>query len=163
MFFKDGLAIAREYGKPDLFITMTCNPKWPEIKAGLFPGQVPADRPDLIARVFKRKQTRLLDDLIKKQLFGPVVGYIWVVEFQKRGLPHMHLLLWLSESAKIRTADETDQIIRAEFIDTSTLEEGPDKEMAEKLNKLASFCLNFFKNFSFHHTILKLLKIYFLK
>ena len=119
---------------------MTCNPKWPEIKKGLFPGQVAADRPDLIARVFRRKQSRLLDDLIKKQLLGPVVGYIWVVEFQKRGLPHMHLLLWLTESAKIRTADETDQVISAEFVDITTVEEGSkEMEMGKKLNKLASF------------------------
>jgi hypothetical protein len=25
------MAIVRQYGKPDLFITMTCNPKWEEI------------------------------------------------------------------------------------------------------------------------------------
>ena len=28
--FQDGMAIVREYHKPDYFITMTCNPKWPE-------------------------------------------------------------------------------------------------------------------------------------
>ena len=117
---------------------MTCNPKWPEIRAGLFPGQTPADRPDLIARVFKLKQNLLLEDLIKKQIFGPVVAHIWVIEFQKRGLPHMHLLLWLGECAKIRTADETDQIISAEFVDISSMEEGQEKDKARELNKLVS-------------------------
>ena len=29
--FQDGMAIVREYHKPDFFITMTCNPKWNEI------------------------------------------------------------------------------------------------------------------------------------
>ena len=32
---QNAMAIAREYGKPDLFITFTCNPKWPEIKREL--------------------------------------------------------------------------------------------------------------------------------
>src|SRR6266487_3678885 len=30
--YQDGMAIVRTYGKPDLFITITCNPNWPEIK-----------------------------------------------------------------------------------------------------------------------------------
>jgi hypothetical protein len=30
--FQDGMAICREYHKPDYFITMTCNPHWPETK-----------------------------------------------------------------------------------------------------------------------------------
>ena len=53
--FQDGMAICREYHKPDFFITMTCNPHWPEIKEQLKPGQTAQDRPDLVARVFKQK------------------------------------------------------------------------------------------------------------
>ena len=140
--FKDGLAIAREYGKPDLFITMTCNPKWPEIKAGLLPGQTASDRPDLIARIFRQKQQQVLKDIEQKKLFGKVVGKIGVIEFQKRGLPHTHFLIWLAQSDKIRTAEETDQIIRAEFVDTTHMENGPEKDRAEKLNKLVSFIVN---------------------
>ena len=30
--FQDSMAIVREFGKPDLFPTMTANPKWPEIE-----------------------------------------------------------------------------------------------------------------------------------
>ena len=33
--FQDGMAICREYHKPDFFITMTCNPNWEEIKTDL--------------------------------------------------------------------------------------------------------------------------------
>uniref|UniRef100_A0A8C5PXT8 ATP-dependent DNA helicase n=1 Tax=Leptobrachium leishanense TaxID=445787 RepID=A0A8C5PXT8_9ANUR len=29
--YQDAMAIVRKYGKPDFFITLTCNPKWPEI------------------------------------------------------------------------------------------------------------------------------------
>ena len=45
--FQDAMAIVRKYGKPDVFLTFTCNPKWPEITASLFPGEKPGDRPDI--------------------------------------------------------------------------------------------------------------------
>ena len=48
--YQDAMAIVRKKGKPDLFITMTANPKWPEIIADLLEDQKPADRPDLISR-----------------------------------------------------------------------------------------------------------------
>ena len=50
--YQDSMAIVRKKGKPDLFITFTCNPKWDEITNGLLPGQVAQDQPDLIAWVF---------------------------------------------------------------------------------------------------------------
>ncbi|GBM52974.1 hypothetical protein AVEN_111323-1 [Araneus ventricosus] len=59
--FQDAMSIVRDFGKPDLFLTFTCNPKWNEIKENLFPGQNPHDRPDFIARVF---------DMKKKARFG---------------------------------------------------------------------------------------------
>jgi hypothetical protein len=53
--YQDAMAVVRYYGKPDLFITMTCNPNWPEIKDNLFKGQTASDRPDMISRVFDLK------------------------------------------------------------------------------------------------------------
>ena len=47
--FQDAMAIVRYYGKPSLFITVTCNPKWQEIMQALEPGQTPNDRPDICA------------------------------------------------------------------------------------------------------------------
>jgi hypothetical protein len=54
--FLDAMAIVQRWGKPDYFITMTCNPYWEEITEKLLPGQTPQDRPDLVARVYKAKQ-----------------------------------------------------------------------------------------------------------
>jgi len=53
--FQDAVYIVSKLGKPDYFITMTCNPNWPEIKDSLLPvpGQAPADRPDLLSPDFK--------------------------------------------------------------------------------------------------------------
>jgi hypothetical protein len=53
--YQDSMAIVRQYGKPDLFSTMTCNPKWEEIVSALKPGKIANDRPDLVTRVFVGK------------------------------------------------------------------------------------------------------------
>ncbi|KAI9087212.1 hypothetical protein K1719_030847 [Acacia pycnantha] len=42
---------------------------------------------------------------------------VYTVEFQKRRLPHAHIILWLSESNKIRSSFEVDQLISAEIPD----------------------------------------------
>ena len=52
---QDAMSYVRKYGHPDLFITTTTNPSWPEIKDNLLPGQDPQDRPDIVTYVFKLK------------------------------------------------------------------------------------------------------------
>ena len=52
-----------------------------------------------------------------KCVFGTPVAYIHVIEFQKRGLPHCHLLLILAEDSKVRDADAIDSLISAEIRD----------------------------------------------
>ena len=54
--YQDAMAIVSAKGKPDLFVTMTCNPKWKEIQDNLLPGQSASDCPDLVSRVFKQTQ-----------------------------------------------------------------------------------------------------------
>ena len=44
-----------------------------------------------------------------------MISVVYVIEFQKRGLPHAHILLWLKKKAKCRTPNEIDDIISAEF------------------------------------------------
>ena len=79
--FQDGMAICREYHKPDFFITITCNPKWPEIQKLLKHGQTAQDRPDIVARVFKLKKDQLMQDLKTGGVLGKVVAHMNVVEF----------------------------------------------------------------------------------
>ena len=49
--YQDAMAIISKHGKPDLFLTFTCNPKWQEITENLHDGEMPINRPDLLARV----------------------------------------------------------------------------------------------------------------
>jgi hypothetical protein len=86
----DAMALVQKFGKPDIFLTMTYNPNWDEIKNELYPGQTSQDRPDLVVRVFRAKLEELKTRLMKNDIFGKVCAHVHVVEFQKRGLPHAH-------------------------------------------------------------------------
>ena len=56
------MACAR-IGKPSYFVTMTTNPFWSEIVESLLPGQKAADRPEIVARVFKQKLDALVHEI----------------------------------------------------------------------------------------------------
>lgn len=109
---QDAMVYVRNFGRPDLFITFTTNPKWKEVTEALLPGQNAQDRPDIIARVFHLKVKQLIEYLTKGQMFGPHLCFLYSIEWQKRGLPHVHILLWLKN--RIRPQD-IDSIISAEF------------------------------------------------
>jgi len=51
--YQDAMAICRWTRYPNVFVTFTCNPQWPEIKR-------PQDQPDLVTQVFiiKLKELR---------------------------------------------------------------------------------------------------------
>lgn len=116
-YAQDAMTYVRNYGRPDLFITFTCNPKWKEITQLLHPGQTSSDRHDIVARVFKQKQTVLINLITKQKIFGAVKCWMYSVEWQKRGLPHSHMLLWLVD--KLRP-DQIDEIVSAEIPDPET-------------------------------------------
>ena len=127
--FQDSMAICRYYRKPDIFLTMTANPNWPEIQEQLLkdepvPGrpekrQEVSDRPDIVARVFEEKKKALLKE-IKNGLFGNVVATVHTIEFQKRGLPHMHLLIFLDQPYKFRNPEDVDTLVSAQIPDPAT-------------------------------------------
>ena len=112
--FQDAMAIIRSFGKPDLFVTFTCNPQWPEITNSLFPGEQPCDRPDLTARVFHIELKSLIADL-KSGMLGKVVAYFGMKEDQKCGLPHCHILLILADEDKPREPKDIDRIMSAKI------------------------------------------------
>ncbi|KAK1380229.1 hypothetical protein POM88_026973 [Heracleum sosnowskyi] len=62
-------------------------------------------RPDLIARVFKIKLDAMMSDLTKENVLGRVLAVVYTIEFQKHGLPHAHIVLWLAEGDKLMKMD----------------------------------------------------------
>ena len=115
---QDAMSYVRKFGRPDLFITVTTNPCWDEITSNLLAGQQPHDRPDLIVRVFRLKMKKMLH-LIKNNCFGKLLAWLYNIEFQKRGLPHAHMLLWLHPDSKIHP-DMIDDIVSAEIPNKET-------------------------------------------
>jgi len=127
--YQDAMAIVRKFGKPDLFITMTANPGWPEITEQLLPEQSYLDRPDICVRVYEQKAEAFLDDILKNQIFGKVPAFFWTKEFQKRGLPHIHSLIMLNDEDKITSVERLDKLIWAEI---------PDKDVYPELYKIVT-------------------------
>ncbi|CAB4474440.1 unnamed protein product [Rhizophagus irregularis] len=84
--YQDSMAIVREYEKPDLFITITCNPNWPKITNELLPNQ--------------------------KARYN-----VCVIEFQKRVLPHAHILMILLPEDEPKISEVFDKLVCAEIPD----------------------------------------------
>lgn len=138
--YLNAMTLVQIYGKPTLFITFTANPRWREIVENLFPTQQPLDRPDLIAEVFSQKWRAVMQD-IDDGCLGPRVAKVWVVEYQKRGLPHAHLLLWLGNKDTFLTPEGMEEIISAELPDS---ESDPELHTAVTTMMLHGPCGEFF-------------------
>jgi len=68
--YLDAIAMVSVFGKPDLFITVTCNPKWTEITSNLLPQQMAHQRPDIVSRVFNQKLLAIIEEISVKNVFG---------------------------------------------------------------------------------------------
>ena len=106
--FQDSMDIIQQIEQPSLFITFTANPKCSEIEDELLPGQAAQGRPDLVAGVFHLKQQSMLHEIKKNHIFGKCKGIVWTIEYQNRGLPHMHLLVFLETGPTFLTAGNID-------------------------------------------------------
>ena len=130
--YQDAMAIVAKYGKPDLFVTYTCNPKIKDIEENLRNGERAEDRPDLVSRVYHLHLAEILKDIKDRHILGVPVARIHVIEFQKRGLPHCHMLIILRGEDKLRTHDDIDRLISAEI---------PDPEEDLELYNLVKSCM----------------------
>ncbi|KAI5432851.1 hypothetical protein KIW84_020236 [Lathyrus oleraceus] len=74
--YEDDMTIVLNGGKPDIFLTMTCNSSWSEITSELLSFQTPQDRPDFLTRIFRSKFEHLKDDVSNKGVLGKVQSYI---------------------------------------------------------------------------------------
>jgi hypothetical protein len=66
------------------------------------------------------KMKELLKDLYKHQVLGKEVAHVHVTEFQKRGLPHCQILLFVSNEDKPLTTAAYNKSICAEIPDPIT-------------------------------------------
>lgn len=132
--YQDAMAIMRAVKRPDLFITMTCNPKWEELTELLKhypPGSQPNDIPNLTVRLFWTKFNELLYDITENYIFGVTLAYVYTIEFQKRGLPHAHLIVTLRPDNDLKNIEKLDSYISAEIPSKSN-----DPELYQCVTKL---------------------------
>ncbi|KAI7967497.1 hypothetical protein MJO29_000774 [Puccinia striiformis f. sp. tritici] len=94
--------------------------------------QVPSDRPDLVTRLFRLKLEDLINDVIKKNRLGEVAAWVYTIEFQKRGLPHAHFIVFLKPGFVPTTPEAIDCLITAEI---------PDPEEEPRLYEIVKRCM----------------------
>ena len=56
-WYLDAMALEQRFRKPDIFLTVTCNPRWPEILQELNPSKKAHNIPDLVVKSVQ-SQTR---------------------------------------------------------------------------------------------------------
>ncbi|GMF37966.1 unnamed protein product [Phytophthora fragariaefolia] len=73
--YQDAMAVVREFGKPDVFVTMTYSPTWDEIEEKIpDENQNAQDRPDIVARVIdKLVSAELPDPETNPQLYETIL------------------------------------------------------------------------------------------
>ncbi|GBP04814.1 hypothetical protein EVAR_3733_1 [Eumeta japonica] len=74
-YAQDAMTYVRHYGRPNVFITFTCNPKWIEIVQLLLPEQTSSDRYDITTHVFRHKMRSLMNYIVKQRVFGDTRCY----------------------------------------------------------------------------------------
>ncbi|GFT32027.1 helitron_like_N domain-containing protein [Trichonephila clavipes] len=104
----------RNYGRLNMFISMTYYHTWPEITKEFIPGQKSMDRHDLTARVFKIKVQKLVALLTKGKIFGNMKCFMTRSSCKKRFVSRA-----LIGVEKLR-ANQIDEIISAEIPDPKT-------------------------------------------
>ena len=80
--------------------------------------------------MFNLKATKLSRNL--KHIFGPSTGTVWIIEYQKRGLPHKHILLFLPRIYYFSDPDRVNKVVSAEFLDPAINIDGSLKALVAK-------------------------------
>jgi hypothetical protein len=62
----------------------------------------------------------LINDIHKKHILGRMIAKIYVIEFQKRGLLHAHILIFFVEDCKPHTVEDVNRMINAELPNPET-------------------------------------------
>uniref|UniRef100_A0A183CL31 ATP-dependent DNA helicase n=1 Tax=Globodera pallida TaxID=36090 RepID=A0A183CL31_GLOPA len=111
--YADLMAMVRRLGNPTWFVTFTGNPSWPELKEALQGRQQYTHRADIVCRIFMDKATEFIKDLTERNVLGKVAGWCYSVEHQKRGMPHIHILLILDKQGRITSPNVVDDFVSA--------------------------------------------------
>ena len=145
--FYELLAMIRTLGIPTWFLTLSAaDMKWPEVIQSIvkqygtiyteeevleLPWRLKSmwlrSNPVTPAQMFQYRLDAFVITFLKSsaQPIGEVIEYVICIEFQARGSPHAHTLIWIKDASKLGYADEAD--VKA-FIDKYILCSLPDND-----------------------------------
>ncbi len=91
--------------------------------------------PVVVAKHFQHRVESFFTEVLLSQSnpVGKIIYYALRIEFQMRGSPHLHALIWTSDCPKL-TSDNKDAYIK--FIDNHVQGNLPDKNTEPELHKL---------------------------
>ena len=139
--------MVREWGSPTFFCTFSCAEyESPDIieylrKVNNVPdsydnGRLCTEDPISVSRQFSHKFHQFFNIVINKGgVLGPVEHFYWKKEYQQRGAPHYHVLLWIRDAPTIGK-DDPQKIVS--FIDERITCHIPNKESCPELHKLVT-------------------------
>ena len=114
--FMDAMALMNRKGSPSLFLTMTMHPKDEKLLLSILnttPGEKAHNAPDLVSRIFNELVKDLIEMVGVRHVFGECTGWTYSIEFQKRRLPHIHMLIILKNPPKM--SPDFDRYVSAEI------------------------------------------------
>ncbi|XP_026010111.1 uncharacterized protein LOC113013437 isoform X1 [Astatotilapia calliptera] len=151
---KDLHAMVRQLGKPTFFLTFSAaEMRWPEVVEVIKTQQgeqvdfsqldwntkceILRSNPVTVMRLFEKRVDALMTTLILSpaQPIGEVEDYFYRVEFQARGSPHIHLLVWVKDAPEFGS-DLEDHVYK--FIDKYITCKMPDQNADPELHKIVS-------------------------
>ncbi len=91
--YQNFMIIARHFEKSIMFVTCTANLHWLDIIVALESNQRVENQSDIVAQVFHEKIKTLLQNL--KIQYDRYLDIVWTIEYQKRDLSYIHILLFL--------------------------------------------------------------------
>ncbi|XP_013855915.1 uncharacterized protein LOC106511716, partial [Austrofundulus limnaeus] len=152
---KDLFAMVRQLGTPTFFCTFSAaEMRWPEVITAIkrqqgeevdFEGLNWSEKCDILRsnpvtamRMFDKRVEALFRDLLfsPAQPLGEIADYFYRVEFQHRGSPHIHGLIWLK--GKVPVVDEDDDQTVCDFVDRYISAQLPDPDREPELHKKVS-------------------------
>ena len=143
----DVLAMIREFGCPTLFLTFSCA-EYDSVDITRYlrtvnkvPDSYPIERlctedPISVSRKFTQKFRDFFTTiLLQGEVLGEVTHYFWKKEYQSRGAPHYHVILWIKD-APVIGVDPEDKVTA--WIDKRITCHIPDETVSPELHCLVT-------------------------
>ena len=142
------LCMVREYGSPTLFLTLSCAEyesleisrylrKVNDVPDSYPIGKLCIEDPISVSRKFSQKFHDFFQTVILKgQVLGQVTHYFYKKEYQARGAPHYHIILWI-DGAPTVGKDEPEEVLQwiQERITCRIPDENSNPELHQLVNK----------------------------